>query len=52
MLRKINAAVADAYGLPDFAVFFLEHSLDTVAINGVLLGEDQQRVEAQAEAYS
>ena len=52
MLRRINAAVADAYGLPDFAVFFVEHSLDTVAINGGLLAEDQQRVADQTAAYS
>lgn len=52
MVQKINGAVADAYGLPDFAVFFLEHSLDTVAINGSLLADDQQRVADQTEAYS
>ena len=52
MVQKINGAVADAYGLPDFAVFFLEHSLGTVAINGSLLADDQQRVADQTEAYS
>lgn len=51
MLQRINAAVADAYGLPDFAIFFHEHSLDTVAVNGGLLADDQQRVEDQKAAY-
>ena len=52
MVQRINAALTDAYGLPDFAVFFLEHSLDTVAINGRLLADDEQRVTDQTEAYS
>ena len=51
MLRKINAAVADAYPLPDFATFLHEHSLETVAINGGILADDQQRVEDQKNAY-
>ena len=50
--RQLVKALADAYGLPDFAVFFLEHSLDTVAINGSLLADDQRRVADQTEAYS
>jgi phenylpyruvate tautomerase PptA (4-oxalocrotonate tautomerase family) len=52
MLKKINAAVSDAYHLPEFATFLHEHSLDTVVINGGILADDQQRVEAQQEAYS
>jgi phenylpyruvate tautomerase PptA (4-oxalocrotonate tautomerase family) len=52
MLTRINQAVATAYGLPDFAVFFLEHTLATVAINGDLLADNQQRVEQQQEVYS
>ena len=52
MVQRINAALADAYRLPDVAIFFLEHSLDTVAINGSLLADDQQRVADQTEAYS
>jgi len=52
MAKKINAAVADAYHLPEFATFFAEHSLDLVAVNGGLLADDQQRVEDQREAYS
>lgn len=51
MLKKINAAVADAYHLPDFATFLHEHSLDTVVINGGILADDQQRVEDQAQVY-
>lgn len=52
MLQKINAAVADAYRLPDFITFIHEHSLDLVAVNGGLLADDQQRVKDQAEVYS
>jgi hypothetical protein len=51
MLKGINAAVANAYPLPDIAIFMIEHSLDTVAINGGILADDQQRVEDQASAY-
>ncbi len=51
MLRKVNAAVTEAYDLPDFAVFMHEHSLDTVVINGGLLADNQQRVEEQAKVY-
>jgi phenylpyruvate tautomerase PptA (4-oxalocrotonate tautomerase family) len=51
MLKKINAAVADAYHLPDFATFIHEHSLETVVINGGILADDQQRVEDQRNVY-
>ncbi len=52
MVKKMNAAVATAYPLPDIAIFIAEHPLELVAINGGLLADDQQRVEDQAEAYS
>jgi hypothetical protein len=52
MLKKINAAVADAYRLPDFVTFIHEHSLDFVAVNGHILADDQQRVDDQRKAYS
>lgn len=52
MLKRINAAVADAYHLPEFIVFLHEHSLDLVAVDGKILADDQQRVEDQTEAYS
>lgn len=52
MLKRINAAVAKVYPLPDFAIFMHEHPLDRVAINGGLLADDQQRVEDQREAHS
>jgi phenylpyruvate tautomerase PptA (4-oxalocrotonate tautomerase family) len=52
MLRKINAAVAAAYRLPDFITFIHEHPLDLVALEGALLADDQQRVEDQTEAYT
>jgi hypothetical protein len=51
MLKRINAAVSDAYRLPDFIAFLHEHSLDVVAVNGNILADDQQRVEDQTEAY-
>ena len=52
MLARINAAVAEAYRRPDFAIFLHEHSLDTVVINGRILADDAQRVADQTEAYS
>jgi len=52
MVKKINAAVAGAYPLPDPAIFIDERPLDLVAINGGFLADDQQRVEDQAAAYS
>jgi hypothetical protein len=51
MLNRINTAVTDAYHLPDFATFLHEHSLHTVAINGAILADDQQRVEQQTNVY-
>lgn len=51
MLRKINAAVAEAYHLPWFITFLHEHSLDVVAVDGVMLADDQQRVDDQTEVY-
>jgi hypothetical protein len=51
MLKRINAAVASAYQLPEFITFLHEHSLDLVAVNGGILADDQQRVEDQAAVY-
>ena len=52
VLEKINAAVRDAYPLPDFMTFIVEYPLDLVAHDGGLLADDQQRVEDQREAYT
>ncbi|GAB3426317.1 hypothetical protein [Flindersiella endophytica] len=52
MLKKISAAVAEAYQLPWFITFLHEHSLDLVAVDGQILSDDQQRVQDQNEAYS
>jgi hypothetical protein len=52
MLKKINTAVAKAYQLPWFITFLHEHSLELVAVDGVVLADDQQRVEDQRKAYS
>jgi hypothetical protein len=51
MLKKVNAAVASAYQLPEFIIFMHEHSLDLVAVNGGLLADDQHRVEEQSKVY-
>lgn len=51
MLKKTHAAVADAYHLPEFQTFILEHPLHLVANNGDLLSDDQQRVEDQSQVY-
>ena len=51
MLKKVNAAVAAAYQLPEFQIFLQEHSLDHVANEGRLLTDDQKRVEEQREVY-
>lgn len=51
MLKKVNAAVSDAYQLPEFATFIHEHPLELVAVNGGILADDQQRVEDQKLAY-
>jgi phenylpyruvate tautomerase PptA (4-oxalocrotonate tautomerase family) len=52
MIRRIHEAVARAYGLPDFMTFLHEHSLTTVAADGIILADDQQRVEEQRQVYS
>ncbi|WP_156993835.1 tautomerase family protein [Pseudonocardia acaciae] len=39
VLKKINAAVADAYRLPDFMTFMQEYPLDMVAHDGDLLAD-------------
>jgi hypothetical protein len=52
MLRKVNAAVADAYHLPEFITFMHEHSLDLVAVNGGILADNQQRVDEQRKVYT
>ena len=51
MLKKINAAVAEAYHLPDFMTFIQEYPLDHVVHDGDILADDQQRVAEQREAY-
>lgn len=51
MLMRINAAVHEAYALPDFATFLHEHTLDTVVIDGRILADDLRRVEEQKAVY-
>jgi hypothetical protein len=51
MMKKINAAIADAYRLPDFMIFMHEYPLELVAHEGRLLADNQQRVEDQKKAY-
>jgi hypothetical protein len=52
VLKEINAAVAAAYQRPDFMTFIVEYPLDLVAHEGNLLADNEQRVEAQSQAYS
>jgi hypothetical protein len=52
VLRKVNAAVAAAYQLPDFMTFIVEYPLDLVAHEGDLLADDTERVDEQRQAYS
>ena len=52
VLKKIGAAVAAIYRLPDFMTFLVEYPLDLVAHEGKLLADDDQRVEDQRQAYS
>jgi hypothetical protein len=52
VLKKIHAAVADAYRLPDFMIFIQEYPLDLVAHEGRILADDQQRVEEQSAVYN
>jgi hypothetical protein len=51
MLKKIHAAIAAAYPLPDIMTFIVEHPLELVAVDGALLADNQQRVEEQAAVY-
>jgi hypothetical protein len=48
-IKLMRTAVAEAYHLPDFAIFLHEHSLDTVVINGRILADDAQRVAGQTD---
>src|SRR5919199_925512 len=52
MLKNINAAVADAYHLPDFMIFIHEYPLHLVAHEGHLHADNQQRVEDQKKVYN
>ena len=52
MTKRLNAAVRDAYPLPDFMIFIHEFPLDLVAHEGNVLADNQQRVEDQAKVYS
>lgn len=51
MLKKVNAAVVAAYPLPDITIFLIEHTLETVVLNGGILADDLKRVEEQAAVY-
>jgi phenylpyruvate tautomerase PptA (4-oxalocrotonate tautomerase family) len=51
MMKRINAAVAEAYHLPKFMVFRHEYPLDLVSLDGRLHSDNQARVGAQKEVY-
>jgi phenylpyruvate tautomerase PptA (4-oxalocrotonate tautomerase family) len=51
MVKGINAAVAEAYNLPDFMIFMHEYPLQMVAHNGNLHSDNRKRVEEQKKVY-
>jgi phenylpyruvate tautomerase PptA (4-oxalocrotonate tautomerase family) len=51
MMKGINAAVAEAYHLPEFIAFMHEYPLDLVSLHGRLHSDNQERVEAQRKGY-
>ena len=51
MMKRINAAVAEAYHLPKFMVFRHEYPLDLVSLDGRLHSDNQARVEVQKKVY-
>ncbi len=52
MVKKINAAVSEAYQLPKFMIFMQEYPLDLVSLDGRLHSDNMERVEAQRKVYS
>jgi hypothetical protein len=52
MLKRIDAAVAEAYRLPKFMIFMHEYPLDLVALDGRLHSDNKARVETQKTIYS
>ncbi len=52
MVKKINAAVSEAYQLPKFMIFIQEYPLDLVSLDGKLHSDNTERVEAQRKVYS
>jgi phenylpyruvate tautomerase PptA (4-oxalocrotonate tautomerase family) len=52
MMQGITAAVAEAYHLPKLMVFMHEYPLDLVSLEGRLHSDNQERVEAQKQAYA
>lgn len=52
MVKKIDAAVSEAYQLPKFMIFMQEYPLDLVSLDGKLHSDNAERVEAQRKVYS
>ncbi len=50
MVRRISAAVTDAYGLPDVLIFLREYPLDMVSQDGGLQSENPMILEAMRQA--
>ena len=50
MLKRISAAIADAYRLPDILIFMREYPLDMVSQDGGLQSENPIVLEAMQEA--
>jgi phenylpyruvate tautomerase PptA (4-oxalocrotonate tautomerase family) len=51
MLKRVNAAVFNAYQLPKFMIFISEYPLELVALDGNLHSDNKERVEAQRDVY-
>jgi phenylpyruvate tautomerase PptA (4-oxalocrotonate tautomerase family) len=52
LVKRISAAIADAYHLPDVLIFLREYSLDMVSQDGGLQSEKPMILEAMMQAAS
>ena len=50
MVKRISAAIADAYHLPDVLIFMREYSLEMVSQDGSLQSENPMILEAMKKA--
>jgi phenylpyruvate tautomerase PptA (4-oxalocrotonate tautomerase family) len=50
LVKRVSAAVTDAYHLPDVLIFFREYQLDMVSQDGGLQSENPMILEAMKKA--